>query len=151
MKKILSWTLLSLVAFVTFSACDDNDDDDSVKNLPLTVQSTFGQMFPSVEPEWDFEDGFYKADFYDAKGNEVDVYFSRDGAWVKTETDLSRNIPSVVSDYVDRNYAGYRIDDVDLIQMPDEPDDVEYYLVELEKNGVQDVHLKLNLNGELIP
>lgn len=145
-KELFRKGLICLVAMVALSSCSD-DDDDVAGRLPDAVQRAFAQKYPLVNPSWERDGGLYKAEFQD--DYEVEAWFRSNGEWVRTETDLKgTDPPSLVQDYVDKHYGGYRIDDLDLIEMPGP---TSYYVIELEKNGQPDVRLKLGTNGQLIP
>ena len=65
----------------------------------------------------------------------------------KSEINLrTATLPQAVKNYVAANYSGWSIDDADFIQTPTD----EYYELELEKKGQQDVKLRIRPDGTVI-
>ena len=64
----------------------DNDDDDSIA-VPAALQEAFSSKYPNVKNlKWETKAGYYVADFYD--GYEASAWFTTDGNWHMTETDI---------------------------------------------------------------
>lgn len=149
MKRILSIlillaTPLLLVSYLT--SCDD-DDDLSTSEVPSAVLTTFNLMYSdAVSTKWEKDTNYYKAEFYNSAGNEVDAWFIADGTWIRSETDiLPADLPQAVQNYVATNYPDYYIDDAEYIQTTSS----SYYLLELEAPSAPDVYLKVLENGTL--
>lgn len=132
---------LSLTPFA-FVACDDDDDD--IKRPTQAVETAFTQKYPNAQfVDWEKEYGLYKAEFRnDAVVSEA--WFEADGSWVRTETGVHPNtLPQPVLDYVAQNYVGYRIDDADWVETPEQ----NYYELELEKGDRLEFHLLILPDG----
>ena len=142
MKKILMMALGLVVSLGLMTACDD-DEDIRAGDVPTAVQRMFEEKYPGTRATWEKDKGNYKAEFR-LDGREANAWFS-DAKWIGTEIDLlESDLPVAVKDYVAANHAGYRIDDVDLVQTPDR----EYYKLELEKNGKRDLQLHITKDGK---
>ncbi|MBQ7634284.1 MAG: PepSY-like domain-containing protein [Bacteroidaceae bacterium] len=152
MKKhlLLLLGLVLALQMPLLTACSDDDDDDvATSDVPQAVLTAFAAKYPeATNVKWEKELETYKAEYYNADHNEVDVWFSPDGTWLRTATDLLPTaLPEAVQQYVATNYPDRSIDDCDLIEIPG----ASYYLLELEKGGAADLYLKLTADGELIP
>lgn len=144
MKKILLLALLT--AGLTFQSCSDDDD---LLNVPENISTAFQQKYPNITvSEWEKQGTGYKADFWN-NGAEAEAWFDSNGAWIRTETDVpnpSANLPHPVTDYVAKTYAGYYIEDADLVETTSQT----YYEVELERQGSADIHLSIKADGTLL-
>jgi hypothetical protein len=86
---------------------------------PSAVQSAFSKAFPGITPKnWDKEDNKYEANF--AKdGKTMSATFDVNGALEETETDITvKELPSVISSYVQTHYNGERIKEAAIITKP---------------------------------
>lgn len=146
-KILLLLGLVLALQMPLFTACDD-DDDVAASDVPTAVMAAFTAKFPNAaNVKWEKENGFYKADFY-TETNETEAWFTPDGTWWRTETDLRPDqLPEAVSSYVATNYPDRIIEDCDLIETPE----ATFYLLELEKPAAADIHIKLTPDGGLIP
>ncbi len=133
-----------MLCLTLLAACGDDGDD--VKRVSDAAAAAFAQKYPAATvTEWESENGCFKADFY-TDGRGAEAWFSPDGTWVRTETDLlPTDLPAPVRDYVTTNHAAWRIDDADLVETPA----TTYYALELEAAGQPDIHLALTPEGTL--
>ena len=130
-----------------FQSCDD-DDKDIIANPDLT--SAFEAQFPDVDTrfvewEWDGRRNAYEADFWDRY--EKTAWFSKDYAWLMTETDLNQpyeEVPAVVVDAASAAHPDYRIEDIDFIETPTN----DYYVVEMER-GEREIYLNIEEDGRI--
>ena len=142
---LLIMSAVFLGAF-TLTGCSDDDDDISLSDVPSAVQETFYSMFPGVTAHWELVKTYYEAEF-EQNGKEVDVWFSADGTWLRTETEYTGTLPSAVTAYIATNYPDYTIDsdDIEYVETPSG----DYYKIEIEKKGSSDIELKITADGEL--
>ena len=88
MKLKIYTLLLALSVTWSLQSCD-NDDDGSIA-VPAELQSAFSSKFPNAaNVKWETKSGYYVADFYD--GYEASAWFTQDGKWQMTETDIPYN------------------------------------------------------------
>lgn len=143
MKTIRNYLFL-LLFVVVFTACDDNDGNDiRPDQVPGTVLTTFTQMFPDATvKEWEQYGSRYKVECYQ-QGKETEVWFEADGTWKRTETDYREPLPEAVQNYVTKNYAGYHVEDVDWVEVPNHA----YFEIELEKGDRHEFVLLIRPDG----
>lgn len=132
-------------------------DDDQDYHLP-TVQLTNamkafinenyqGARIVEVDVEDDRNDWDYGFTEVDIIHNRIskEVKFNKDGDWYSTSWDVNRiELPEAVITTINKEYAGYEIDDVEYYEMADGS---IYYLIELERNNAQDIKIKIGING----
>jgi hypothetical protein len=145
------WFFLCVVALnsFAFTSCSDNDDDDGIRvseELNLALRTKYPN---AANVEWEAKAGFYVADFR-YNGVELDAWFTTDAVWKMTETDLGidvNKLPTVVKDaFLASEYATWTVDDIDKY----EREDMTFFLVEIEKNGLRDRNLYYNEQGGLL-
>ena len=94
MKLKIYTLLLALCVTWSLQSCD-NDDDNSIA-VPTELQNAFASKYPNAaNVKWETKCGYYVADFYD--GYEASAWFTQDGKWQMTETDIPYNaLPQAV-------------------------------------------------------
>ena len=149
MKKNFYRLFLAVCGVVLFSACNDDDDDILVSDVPAVVFNAFQAKYPNIMPEWERKQGFYVADFFQ-EGMETEVWISEKGEWAMTEMDLGMNLSllpqPVLNAFQASEYATWRVDDLDKYERTDRT----FYLIEVETNGQADRDLYYNPDGTLI-
>ncbi|MDY3267005.1 MAG: PepSY-like domain-containing protein [Phocaeicola sp.] len=166
MKKNLVYPLGALILgmSLSFQSCDKEDDIDLL-SAPEFVQKTFSSMYPDVNyAEWELEKATkkYKADFHyfgthsewgvDFNNVEANAWFMSDGAWEKTEFDVTafyRNsadtfIPAAVRTKVAELSGGREID-LDAVDTPS----TDYFLLEVDYEP-NDKYYKIGFDGRQI-
>ncbi|MDR0938252.1 MAG: PepSY-like domain-containing protein [Mediterranea sp.] len=139
--------LLLAAALVTFGL--QSCDGDDFANVSPEMRSTFSTMYPDVRyVEWDIEGGYYVAEFLDG-GHEKSAWFTRDGQWYMTETELfGRELPDPVKRAITNSeYANLHIDDADYVETADGS---VYYRIEMEKYASRDTILKIRPDGTIL-
>ena len=115
--------------------------------LNETVKNFIMEKYPNaVIREYDYDNGLLEVEIYH-ENKEKDVYFNGKSEWVKTEWEIRKtDLPEAVTTAIaNSQYASYKIDDVDYIQMPAN----EYYLIELE-SGNREVKLRITGTGSIL-
>ena len=115
MKLKIYTLLLALSVTWSLQSCD-NDDDGSIA-VPAELQSAFSSKFPNAaNVKWETKSGYYVADFYD--GYEASAWFTQDGKWQMTETDIPYNaLPQAVKmSFENSEYASWKRDDIDKLE-----------------------------------
>ena len=139
MKKILP---LVLCAALTFGSCDD---DDELFYVPNSIEAAFSAKYPNqTVKEWEKDGRYYKAEFH-KNGTEAEAWFNANGQWVKTATDFFGDLPTAVSSYLDAHYPGYRVEEIDWVEMPQ----LNCFKIELEK-GDHEIDLYITADGMVI-
>lgn len=143
--KLKLYFLFLILGAMSLQSCD-NDDDDAITVPPL-IQNALADKYPgATRIEWETETGYYVADFYN-NGYEISAWFSPEGIWHKTETDIPYTaLPELVQVAFQKEYSAWRVDDVDKVER-NEAETV--YVIEIEKDK-QEKHLRYSEEGVLI-
>lgn len=140
---------LVLCSALIFSSCDD--DDNHVLEIPAIVETNLVKQYPetaSTPVKWEkdnkYTTPYLKAEFED-KGVEVEVWYTYDGTWVKTETEFKDTLPLAITSILTANYPGFHIDDVVWVDTPTD----SFFKVELEK-GDNEIEISIMPDGTII-
>lgn len=118
-------------------------------SVPEAVVNAFNTRYPkALRTKWEREGQLYEAEFI-MDNVQYEAYFQTNGTWVRTQSDVNlrtMTLPQAIQQYIATNHAGWTLDDADFIQTPTD----EYYKIELEKRGSQDVTLLIRADGTLI-
>lgn len=139
---LLAAGLLSL----NLQSCDDDDDKGIAVSAEL--QNAFSDKYPDTRVmKWETEGGHYVAEFYNDR-YEADAWFTPDGVWQMTETDLPYNVlPAAVRNaFQSSQYAQWRVEDVDMVERRAME---TVYVIEVE-SGNQEIDLHYNVDGILV-
>lgn len=135
------------IGLLGFSLQSCDDDDDNIK-VPAELQNALYNKYPTAQwVEWETEGSYYVADFY-YNNWEAEAWFTRDGIWQMTETDLPFNdLPSAVRNaFQNSTYAQWRVDDVDMLERTG----LEvFYVIEVE-SGNMETYLHYSQDGILL-
>ena len=145
MKLKIYTLLLALCVTWSLQSCD-NDDDNSIA-VPTELQNAFASKYPNAaNVKWETKCGYYVADFYD--GYEASAWFTQDGKWQMTETDIPYNaLPQAVKTSFEKSeYASWKQDDVDKLERTG----VETIFVIEVENQNQEIDLYYSADGTLI-
>ena len=88
---------------------------------PPAVLYAFKTKFPNAtEVKWGMENKTeYEAEFT-LDGKKISANFKTDGSGVETETGVAqKDLPAGVMDYINKNYAGAKVNETAKIEMPD--------------------------------
>lgn len=152
MKSIIIRTAAIILAIAGIIGCskDDHDTDD-FNSVPEEVRNDFKKRFPAATKiEWEFYSNSIKADFY-MENTEYEALWQKASTWewARTEKDIDivkTPLPSAVQNYVNSEYAGWKIDDVDLVQVPGD----EFYEITMEMSGKPDTIIFIHADGTLV-
>lgn len=140
-----------LLAAGTFAlalqSCDD--DNNGGISVPTELSAALTQEHPNARRvEWETKGTYYVADFYE-DNFEKEAWFTRDGVWQMTETDIRyTDLPAAVrSAYEGSTYYNvWRVEDVDKLERRGM---AVVYIIELER-GEQEVELYYSEEGILV-
>jgi len=116
--------------------------------VPTAVKQAFAKNFPSAkEVKWSKEDATeFEAEFKSG-ATEKSANFDQSGKWVVTETEIKKSdLPQAVQAAVAKEFAGYKMDEIEKVE---KPDNVVLYEMELEKNKVT-YEVQFDANGKVI-
>jgi len=146
LKVFLAMLVMGVSAW-TLQSCDNDDDDDWV-TVPAELTRSLADKHPqATRVEWEAEGGYYVADFYE-DGWEKSAWFTPDGTWQLTETELRfMDLPDAVQTaFRNGGYATWEIEDVDRVERPDRE---VVYVIEVEQYD-QEVDLFYTADGILV-
>ncbi|MGZ3932663.1 MAG: PepSY-like domain-containing protein [Bacteroidia bacterium] len=139
-------TLITMTALmIAWSASAQTVKETEV---PKPVLTAFAEHFKGAKAEkWEKEkDGNYEAEF-DWNKTETSATFSAAGQLVETETELKTSeLPKTVSDYVSKNYTGYKL--AEAAKITDAAGKV-FYEAEVKK-GKEEMDLIFDANGTFV-
>ncbi|MBK0402233.1 PepSY-like domain-containing protein [Adhaeribacter sp. BT258] len=143
MKKGMLLTLIFCFMALQFARAQ------SEKDIPAAVKNAFTAKYPNMKvTDWDWEEDkdAYEAEFM-MNNRENEAYFSADGTWMKTKTDMKREqLPTAVSKALTSGeYSTWNMSDFAEMDTPEG----KRYKVRARK-GVDFVYLKYDANGMLL-
>lgn len=143
------WPALCLiVAVFGFSSCSSDDGGGSAPSP--TFQSALMKLYPNAtDIDWKQKGSYYVADCR-ADYREKEVWFDLNAQWVMTETELetvNNLLPAVLTAFMESNYYKWVVEEIDLLEYPNEP--TPEFVIEV-KNGNQEVDLYFSDNGGLL-
>lgn len=146
MKKYFLLLSLGVFAFA-LQSCDD-DDNDGI-SVPTELSNALAKEHPNAQRiEWETKGAYYVADFHE-DNFEKEAWFTKDGVWQMTETDLRyADLPAPVrSSYESSTYYNvWKVEDVDRLERKEM---AVVYIIEVEK-GNQEMDLYYSEDGILV-
>ena len=114
MKKII--ILLSACLLISLMGFTQKITPDKV---PAPVKQAFAKKFPgATDVKYEIEKKDYEINFKD-KGVEMSANFDATGKWLETETEIKESdLSKEVSASVAKNFAGFKISEVDKTETP---------------------------------
>ncbi|MDR0429621.1 MAG: PepSY-like domain-containing protein [Tannerellaceae bacterium] len=144
--KTTSILTIVLSAWILLGFISCNDDNNYVPEY--VVVNAFKSKYPGAKRvEWETKSGYKVAEFQFNR-KETEAWFSADGEWIMTDTDIPYNeLPGAVQDsFRQSTYGGWRVDDVDKIERSNTE---TIYIIEVEKGEI-DVDLYYSEDGTLV-
>lgn len=116
--------------------------------VDAAVQKVLDEKYPkAVVVEKDYDDGLLEFEIRH-DGKKKDVYFTVRKEWVYTKYDLkSDQLLDNIKDYINKNYADYKIDDAEVIENAKGIT----YIVEVEGRFGKESKLMFDVDGNFIP
>ncbi len=145
MKKSIKLLALAAFSLLTFTACD-NDDDDHIR-VPDNFSLALTAKYPTAQKiEWEKKGEYYVAECR-VNGEEKEVWFDALGEWKMTETEIFWNsLPvDVQTSFNSSDYATWHRDDYDMLEYPTR---TTLYVIEVEQ-GKTEYQLFYTENGTL--
>ena len=123
---------------------DGNQENGGM--LDAAVKNFILEKYPTAQVvEYDYDDGLLEVEIWH-ENKEKNVYFNGAKNWVRTEWDIKRTeLPTAVTNTVEKQYAGFAIDDIEYVQTPSG----DYYRIELER-GDNERELRIDAAGNIL-
>ncbi|HEY8937074.1 MAG TPA: PepSY-like domain-containing protein [Cyclobacteriaceae bacterium] len=142
MKKIIIVFVISLIGgFAQAQKLKENE-------VPKAVKESFTKRFPKAkEVKWSKENETeFEAEF-EIDEIEQSVNFDQTGKWLGTETEIkSSQLPAVVQATINKDFAGYKTEEIEKVETPDNG---MFYEVELEKDELS-YEVKISSDGKIL-
>lgn len=124
------------------------DDDDDLSIVPVELTDSLSKKYPqATRVEWENDRGYYIADFYE-NGWERTAWFTPEGIWQLTETEIRfTDLPDAVqTSFRASAYATWEIEDVDMVERLEME---VVYVIEVEQYS-QEMYLYYAADGVLV-
>lgn len=152
MKQKLFFIMISLLGMTAWQSCSDDDNDK--KPVPPVEQSyidALKNLYPNAtKVEWERKGMYTVAEFDQPSGIDTEVWFNASAKWAMTVSDYDNNlslIPAEVSNaFKAGEYSSWVIDEIKYY----EREIGDFYLIDVEKKGSQDMDLYYSPDGTLI-
>lgn len=137
---------LKILAVVLFATGTAMAQDLNRAEVPSILNDAFNKEYPkATDVEWEKELDNYKVEF-DLKRQDHEVWYNASGTVLKKEIEITEGeLPQVIRDVIKSKYAGYRVDDVEVIWQ----NNATTYEVELEK-GQDEKHVIFDSNAKVL-
>lgn len=145
MKKAVTLSMISLLALY-LAGCKQTESLSTT--VPAAVSAAFAAKFPKAKSvEWGKEgEKEYEAEFK-LSGKEMSANFSETGEWMETEAEINpQDLPAAVSESIALNFAGYDVEEVEVVE---KPEGATVYEVEMEK-GEKSIEVVFSENGQVL-
>lgn len=147
MKRLFS-AVIMIAMMIPMIACEKYDDFDVMSRVhnSTNINTAIVAIYPNARVvDIDRELRTYEVEVID-NNIKREVILDLSFNWVRTETDIRHtDLPEAVTNKLATKYAGWRIDDVKLIDTPNG----SHYRIEIEKND-RDRTVKITAMGEII-
>ena len=154
MKKKILFAFVALLGMGVFTACSDDDDNDTPSVVEKQYVDALNKLYPKAKDvEWKKEAAYTVAEFnYPAEYVGVDVWFDGNASWMMTSHDYGKNLfflpPIVEAAFNTTDYSTWTVDDIEYYEYP--VNTKNFYLIEVEKQGEPDANLFFKEDGTLI-
>jgi hypothetical protein len=91
------------------------------KNVPQPVNKAFSEKYPAATSvKWASEEANEWEAEFKMNGMEMSASFDNSGKWLESEKEIAvKELPAAVSCSIAKEFAGYKIDEISVIESPD--------------------------------
>lgn len=138
---------LKIAALAIFATATMSAQDLKTSDVPSNLTNNFQKSYANTtEVEWEMDDDNYKVEF-DVNKMEHEIWYSKDGTVVKTESEISESeLPSAIKSVIKNKYADYKVDSIEMTESNGEKN----YEVELEKGWTKEVKVVFDATGKVM-
>lgn len=127
----------------------DNDGDNSnyLPRIPAEITKFINDSYPGARIlDVELDNSIYEVEIIH-ENIKKEIKLDKSFKWILTKWDVAiRDITEVVRLYIEKNYPGYKIDDVEIVYAPS---NIVYYEIELEK-GNSEIDIRITPEGEIV-
>ncbi|AZQ44338.1 PepSY-like domain-containing protein [Nonlabens ponticola] len=136
--------LLALLFIATSASCQKSKKSE----VPQAVQANFMSKYPGEnDPDWKLDDHGYWESHFKIEGIKYRADFEANGAWVETETSISKkDLPEAIKSVIKDKYADRKITEVELVQHFSKG---QFYDVEFKQKG-KNMDVEFRSDGSII-
>lgn len=132
---------------VPVSGNDDIPGGGSGGMVSGSIEEFIASKYPGariLDQDWD--DGYLEVEIWH-DGREKEVYFNGSEEWVWSQWDVrTSELPEAVKTVLEAEFPDYRIDDAEFVETPGS----EYYRIELEGRGDQEINVRIAPDGTIL-
>ncbi|WP_234572447.1 PepSY-like domain-containing protein [Rhodohalobacter sp. 614A] len=140
--------LILLLALFTLSLGTVKGQDVPANQVPEAVTAAFSSDFSNARDiEWEKNPSFYEVEFETRWGRDHEARYDSDGNLLYHKEEIpNREIPDEITNRINTEFEGYKIDDADKIIEGEQT----RYLLSLEAKGMDDIDVLIGEDGEII-
>ena len=116
--------LLAALSLCLFQSCDNDDNEPVPGYVSAETKAAFDEKYPAAKDvEWETRNDYLIVDFKQDKV-EKEAWFDAKANWLMTETELNsiNNLPpAVLTAFMESSYSNWVVDDVAILEYPNEP------------------------------
>lgn len=137
---------LKILTIALFATGVTMAQDLKLTDVPTSLSNAFNKEYAkATDVEWEKKMDNYKVEF-DLNRHDHEVWYNASGVVIKKEIEMSEtDLPQAIRDAIKSNYAGYRVDDIEMIWQ----NNATSYEVELEK-GQDETQVTFDSNGKVL-
>jgi ribosomal protein L27 len=140
--------LISIFVYVLVFTAVAHSQDVSESMLPQAVITAFNSEFSNAKDvEWEMRSTQFEVEFETGWGRDHEVWIESDGTIIYHKEDIrNRNLPDAVTNRIETDFTGYRIDDSARVTEGSQV----YFEISLDSKRMQDMDVVIRDDGELI-
>ena len=137
---------LKILAVALFATNISMGQDLKPADVPVILKEAFSKEYSkATDVEWEKELDHYKVEF-EVNRQDHEVWYNASGNVLKREIEITKaELPQAIRDAIKSKYAGYRVDDVEMIWQ----NNTTTYEVELEK-GQAEILIIFDRNAKVL-
>src|SRR5690606_12150297 len=145
--KLKTMKNLKIAALAIFATATMSAQDLKTNDVPSNVSNNFQKSYANATGvEWEMDGDNYKVEF-DVNKMEHEIWYSKDGTVVKTESEISESeLPSAIKSVIKNKYADHKVDSIEMT----ESNGQKNYEVELEKGWTKEVKVVFDATGKVM-
>lgn len=138
---------LKIAALAIFATATMSAQDLKTSDVPSNLTNNFQKSYANAAGvEWEMDGDNYKVEF-DVNKMEHEIWYSKEGTVVKTESEISESeLPGAITSVIKNKYADYKVDSIEMT----ESNGQKNYEVELEKGWTKEVKVVFDATGKVM-